>query len=91
MTAFTRELERTRNGAKIMERTLEAAKVDIDRLREDYADSQDRIKALEDALRPFAAETRDGYDKDDPDGANFMSDIATIGDLRRAAALLEKK
>lgn len=51
MTALTRELERTRNGAKVMERTLEAAAAEIARLREGYADSQDRIKALEDALR----------------------------------------
>lgn len=41
MTALTRELERTQNGAKIMERTLEAAAL--------------RIKELEDALSELIA------------------------------------
>ena len=44
MTAPTRELERTRNGAKVMERTLEAAAA--------------RIKDLEDALRPIVADAQ---------------------------------
>lgn len=39
MTA-TRELERTRNGAKNLERTLEAAYVEIAGLRSDLADAQ---------------------------------------------------
>lgn len=73
MTALTRELERTRNGAKIMERTLEAAAL--------------RIKELEDALRPLVKNV---------DMLSYLSDEGRtldnlrIGDLRRAAALLEK-
>lgn len=34
MTALTRELERTRNGAKVMERTLEAAALRIKELEQ---------------------------------------------------------
>ncbi len=59
-----------------MERTLEAAKDEIVRLREDYADSQDRIKALEDALRGIVTAWHDG------------SDVDVLID--HAAALLEK-
>lgn len=74
MTALTRELERTRNGAKIMERTLEAAAL--------------RIKELEDALRPLVKNVDMlSYLSDDA----FTLDNLRIGDLRRAAALLEKK
>lgn len=46
MTA-TRELERTRNGAKNMERTLEAAKVEIAGLQSTLADAQqDNVSLL---------------------------------------------
>ncbi len=47
MTAPTRELERTRNGAKVMVRTLEAAKVEIAGLRSDLAEAQqDNVSLL---------------------------------------------
>ena len=63
----------------------------------DAAEMQDRIAALEKALEPFAREEVDSMYKDpwhlqfsDPDGFVDFTDF-TIGDLRRAAALLKEK
>lgn len=55
MTALTRELERTRNGAKIMERTLEAAKGEIVRLRQELADAKALIKHHQDRAEAYKA------------------------------------
>lgn len=82
-----RELDRTRNGAKILERTLEAAKAEIDRLREDYADRQDRIKALEDLVKSILIDlSQRAQLTDEPE----LIDLSN-GLILRAAALLEKK
>jgi len=84
---LTRELARTRNGAKVMERTLEDAAAEIARLREDYADSQDRIKALEDLVKSILLDlSHRAQLTDEPD----LIDLSN-GLILRAAALLEKK
>lgn len=80
-----RELERTRNGAKIMERTLEAAKVEIAGLKSSLAGAQQDNTSLLHLL----ARIREACG----DNGKRMQDelIEYIRDLRRAAALMEKK
>lgn len=66
-------------------------------LANESCQQQERIAALEKALEPFAREEVSGMYKDawhlqfsDPEGFVDFTDF-TIGDLRRAAALLKEK
>ena len=57
---------------------------------DELAAAKARIAELEEALRPFA-ELGESYDESfaDDDEAAFADDELTVGDLRRAAKLLE--
>lgn len=66
----------------------------MERLKQELAASQERVKALEDALQPFAALVdkvpESGRDEYRPYIAEIGDATFTVADLRRAAALLEK-
>lgn len=71
--------------------TCEEAAAEITRLTGELSASQARVKALEDALRPFA-EAAAGLNDDTPEDAEVdYTDNLTVGDLRQAARAMEEK